>query len=363
MSTFRRQFSDEKQCYEYVQCSVDLDISLSRKFQYEQYSYYDTVVWPKIVSLCSSSDGVLRYCQAMITEMGRVNRKKMDVISSYMVWYFVKIKKQSDTITIPPIEDIASLVSLYMTQIAPQDFDHRIPNICLLLAIMGNWYPQEELEVLFSEQVMSFFINCLHSSPDKMTQLYTLFTLVHSATYENIKGLLFNNFSLRLAVKLKSSTLCHFNPVSLYLNDGDFNCMHFQIGASAQWIMKNVYDADKIIDDEDIPLGRNAHFAADGDEGGEDEVEDEDIEDEEDDNEMEEDNENELVNVRNMPLNLRTSSSMRNIRKVSVDNLFAFGCHYAWQDYQCTRPVDISSGQVFYYEVILLTTGKTVLLL
>lgn len=362
MSTLQRPFSDKKQ-QEYVQCAVNLDVRLSRDFKYEHYNYHDKMIWPKMVSLCSSSEGVLRLCQALITEMGRVNRKKMDVISSYMVWYLVKIKKNTD-ITLPPIESIASLVSLYMTQIAPQDYDSRIPNICLLLATMGNWYPQEQLEVLFSEQVISFFINCLYSSPDKLSQLYTLFTLVHCATYEPIKLIFFNNYSLRLAVKLKSSTLCHFNPLSLYLTHDHSDIMDFQIGTCAQWLMKNVYDADKVID-EDIPFWINDDHEIvndDSDDSENDVDEDEEGDDDEDDDYSEDeddDDENEQANELNQPMNIQTSSNMRHLKRVFANNMSVFGCHFAWQDYQCTKPVNIASGRIFYFEAILLTAGKT----
>ena len=364
MSNFRRPFTDAKQ-QDYAQCAIDLDVKLSHN--YIEYTYYDETVWPMIIALCSDSDaGVIRYCQAMITEMGRVNRQKMDVIASFMVWYYEKIKKSSKNypIAIPPIEDIASLINLYLSQICPWDFDHRIANICLLMMKMGDWYPEEQLVVLFSDQVMTFFIGCLYNNPDKWTQLYTLFNLMFSSNFECIKKIIFDNCTLRLAVKQNSAYLCQFKPISLYRARDD-NFLLFQIGSCAQWLMKNVFDADKIIDDDDIPLREENDVqpwdtdvvVVDYPVESEDQSKDKDSKSDESDEQLESDESDKQSSDEDSRSEVRTSTTMKHLHRVTTDNLSVIGCHFAWQDYQFTKPVDITSGQVFYYEVILLTTG------
>lgn len=338
-TTFWQQFSDTKQ-REFVEVVADLNVRLSyQNFQYDQYNYYDSVTLKKINALSSISDKVLRFFQSIITEMGRVNRKKMDVIAGYIVWYVVKVS-QLDSITKPPIEDIASLINLYMSQTAPTEYDYRITNICLILSTMGNWYPQDQLEVFFSKEVISFFINCLYNNPDKLTQLYTLVTLVFSATYDPIKLIFINSPALRLAVKLKSSSLRRFNPINLYLSKEGFNSIHFQIGSSAQWLIKNVYLDDGNDDSEEEEKDENKLN--------------------DDENKKNKDNESkyEQITVNDNPLELQTNNNIQHLKKVFANNLSAFGCCYSWQDYQCNKPANIASGHVYYFEAILLTTGK-----
>lgn len=298
------KFTDSKQ-EQMNNWMITLDTDVANNVN--DYNHYDQTTGPNLCQLVTETNDILRLVQSMLLHMGLKAHDKIDVEAGWMIWY-VSLLRRNENISFPNVQSMLELIQLFQKQCDHTEDDITMTrNICIVTSIMSQQYDSFEWKKANTAKLVSYIQNAVNHYHEQRSQLFALTCLeqLTSLSPVKIRVLQFNRFQDTLHQLARTAD--NFKIENLYNRGMDYY-LRFQIGSISKLLLENMFGTN---------LSVNKNFN---------------------------------------PIQLRTSSDTK--KKVNAESLCAYGCFYSWQDYQSTVGVDVSNGGIYYYEIILLTSGK-----